>query len=283
MDPLFERQEFLEGVSVTQGIKKYREEIARTPLSEVGAGLALLKQCMDPMVRALEKYFEPSKGDLQFHRTKEVLKCSTKEVLSFITLKAVINNLGHKGTTPLQRICIQLATMVRENQDYEKFKAEHPGYLYRVEQNLRTATLHHKRKVITRARRMLGTNSLGWSEVSRLHVGRTLIDLLIESTGIVKVEKSRVNRKETYSLVPTEQTMAYLDRTHAKCELLHPEYLPMVVVPRDWTTPFDGGLISTEATVRHCLVKTRHVKELFEREPHKDDILEWLALMASLA
>ena len=268
VDPKVLQQEYNEQVSVELGIKKYRDALATTPLSEMGAGLSLMKDCIEPMIEALNVYFLPSKkGNANMHKTKETLKLYSPEVLAFITAKRVINSLNAPAE-PLQKTCISLADMLKDNLEYEKFKAEHPGYLYRVEQNLKTSTLTHKRRVITRAKNKLGVTAPEWSEVNKYHIGRTLIYLLIDKTGVVKAEKIKYKNKDTYVLIPTEETVARLEKDHKKCELLHPVYYPMVIPPRPWTVPFDGGFIATEPIMRQKLVKTRDTEELLALADH---------------
>jgi DNA-directed RNA polymerase len=262
------KQEELEAISVEEGIKKYRDALLTTPLSEIGAGLRLMKDCMEPMIRALKVYFKPGKGNPKYHKTKEVLKLFSPEVLAYITSKSIINSLAHPDLA-LQTISVQLAGMLKENHLYMKFKEEHPGYLYRVQENLKTSTLTHKRKVITRARNLLGVSEGEWNEVDKFYLGKTLIELFIKSTGVVRVETVIYKHKDTCRLVPEQATLDYLARAHGECELLDPRYYPMIIPPKNWTVPFDGAFLATEATMKQTMVKTRDSQELFRLADHQ--------------
>jgi DNA-directed RNA polymerase len=63
-------------------------------------------------------------------------------------------------------------------------------------------------------------------------------------------------------VMPTEETMQWLDKAHARCELFTPVFLPMVIKPRPWHGPFGGGYLSKH--LRYPLVKTANKNYLEE-------------------
>jgi DNA-directed RNA polymerase len=83
----------------------------------------------------------------------------------------------------------------------------------------------------------------------QLQTGLKAIELLCDSTGLFVIDQpsgsggSRVVR-------PTETLMDWLDKQHARCELLEPIHMPMIVRPRRWRTPFWGGYLTKRPGLR---------------------------------
>lgn len=253
------RQLQLEEEAVQIGVARYREAMQQRPLSELPPGLALLKGAMSPMVQAIEE-FKATKGAGRLGHTKKFLRKLDDAEIAFMTIKRVINAIALRE--PLQRVAISLATWLKDHEEYRRFSSEHPGYLYAVEKNLKTAHMGHRKAVIQRARRKMGVEDTVWTEKDKLHIGVKLIEILIQVTGIAQ----KVLHNKHYLLVPTSDVDVWLRDKHAVCELLNPLFLPMVVPPRPWNCPYGGGLIGNAITFKSKLVKTRNRKTLMALE-----------------
>jgi DNA-directed RNA polymerase len=68
-------------------------------------------------------------------------------------------------------------------------------------------------------------------------------DQRILGTGMVELvtlnDNTRHNR-QTY-VVATEDTIEWIKGNMGICAALHPEFLPTLIPPKDWTTPYNGG------------------------------------------
>jgi DNA-directed RNA polymerase len=82
------------------------------------------------------------------------------------------------------------------------------------------------------------------SQSDRLQTGMKCIELFCDSTGLFTLELQPTARGSGYVLRPTEACRDWLERQHARCEVLEPIHLPMVVRPRRWRTPFWGGYLT---------------------------------------
>lgn len=103
-----------------------------------------------------------------------------------------------------------------------------------------------------------------WPAPDKMHLGKLCIDLLIESTGHVELIQIPKGKNQTvYHLIPSQETLRWLEKQHQHLELLSPTFLPMIVKPKDWTTPFDGGYIGDLAG-KLKLVKTHNPNYLDE-------------------
>lgn len=255
MSDKLQRQLDLEEEGVTLGIKKYRDSLTKEAFSDLPAGVALLKRAVEPTAKAVEAFLTNNSvgawaGKKALIR-KFLITCDVDEV-AYITAKACINAITHNYT--LQKTAITLASMVKDNVEYRKFKGDKQlAYLRAVERNIKSSNEQYKRTVIMHAKRKIGIGDTVWTEADKLQIGSKLIELFIQATGLVEIHNAAVGCTRLKAVAKTEQ---WLNETHARCELLHPVFLPMIVKPVEWTSVYGGGFLS--ANLSTPLIKTRN-------------------------
>lgn len=80
-----------------------------------------------------------------------------------------------------------------------------------------------------------------WTKEHRLHLGVQMIHLC-ELLGLVKVGNMKLHKTKTITYVqPTPKIIKEIKNFNIKNEALFPKYLPMLMPPRKWTSPFIGG------------------------------------------
>ncbi|UUY00961.1 DNA-directed RNA polymerase [Sphingomonas sp. J315] len=80
----------------------------------------------------------------------------------------------------------------------------------------------------------------------KIHLGTMVLETLIEATGLFEVDLTHIRpRDRAYVIRPTELVEDWLERQHARCELLSPMLLPMIVRPKRWRTPKVGGYLGS--------------------------------------
>ena len=78
----------------------------------------------------------------------------------------------------------------------------------------------------------------------------------------------------------TEQTLTWLKEHHERNALLSPIYLPMIIPPLPWTSPFNGGYLS----IKLKLIKSRDRNYLEElRWYDMPKVYEAINLLQSLS
>ena len=77
----------------------------------------------------------------------------------------------------------------------------------------------------------------------RIRTGVKAIELFCDATGLFAIESQG---QRTKYVRPTEAVHKWLEQQHARCELLEPISLPMIVRPRRWSSPFKGGYITKQ-------------------------------------
>ena len=263
-----EREHTLERESVAVGVKKYRDALAnKEPLSEMKPGTRLMDMTLGLMSTAIQEFYISGKATGKKKNTIDFLKRLDPDEIAFIVTKRIINALADASVS-IQTLAVSLAAMLKEQVEYNAFKAEHPGYLFRVEENLKHSTPPHRRRVITRAENLLAVNAWAWGEEgARLHIGMDLITLFVQNaiaedgSPLVKIVTGARRGKKTAptTLRPTEATLKWLEWAHGECEGMQPMYYPMVIPPKEWGTTFGGGFVCSEVfPSSYKLIKTKY-------------------------
>jgi len=221
-------------------------------------GQHLLQEAITPVNLEIEKYFtEAFNGhSKKYAKAAELLtKCiPIKELenpsekkwnsVSLIALKVILDSITIGCTQT--KATIKIGNSL-EDESRLLFFSENDSKTYSLtKQYLKTRNdYRYKRKVYAYA---MGKSKLeygSWSKVEKVQLGYTLIDLIIRATGIVKLQR-RLEGKENSPIYveATEKTMEWVRLKKLHSEILKPMRTPMLILPKEWTTPFDGGYLT---------------------------------------
>ncbi len=273
------KQVELEDQMVSIGRRQARKEIenARRRGDESGTrygqsllGLSL-KGVSDAIVAFIEKASSGAPG--KRHIAVKYLKDVDPDVAAYIALRVVIDGLVGKRQV-LQRTAVIIGSRLEDEARFGQFEDEDKVMFGRAQQKAKRSTTYERKKATMAGyeRRFTEAEWYKWPEQDRLHIGAALIDMIV-AQGLVQVEDEISTRRNTAKiLTPTERLVDWIEREATKTELLSPAYMPMVVQPLDWTTPFNGGYLTREAQGRNPLVKTRNANYLTEMADRVDDM-----------
>lgn len=250
-DSLIDVQLRLESEMTQRGMARYMKAVteAREAGSEdtLGASQTLIKHHTDRMTEAIVGWLKETSAGKAGNRNIafKYLRSFDPGVLAFLTLKKLLGRVS----TPVvvQRAAKELGTAVEDEVRLAAVRAnERKAY----DSILRGAKLriseHYKRVyAIRRASEVIEFDQ--WPETDRMHVGMKLIDLAITSLGWFSVDTQQIGKNNTQKLlVASPELLEQMDRHHGVTAMLRPVFEPMVVQPRDWTTPHDGGYLSSD-------------------------------------
>ena len=88
-------------------------------------------------------------------------------------------------------------------------------------------------------RRMEATDN--WQPKERMASGVLLIELIEKYTGLIEIKLDNTVKPARRIVLPTEQCLAWVSKVKEQQELMTPNYLPMYIPPRPWTSTLDGG------------------------------------------
>jgi DNA-directed RNA polymerase len=177
-------------------------------------------------------------------------------VLSFLTLKNVLSGLSSPRT--VQYVAVAIGTAI---EDEARFAAIREGERHIYDRIVKGS----KKRTSARYKHIYATRVAdnhdewqGWTRTDRLHVGVKLLDIMMQSIGLIEVGTNGEGTEKALKYVkPLPSTLEWIERKNAATALLRPVYEPMVVQPRDWTTPYDGGYLSSDIKPL-VMVKTKN-------------------------
>ncbi|MDA1338400.1 MAG: hypothetical protein O2871_03460 [bacterium] len=80
-----------------------------------------------------------------------------------------------------------------------------------------------------------------WTSADKIHLGVKIIEYF-EKLGLVTHENRRTAKNRTICfIVAKDKLLEEINNFNIRNEALHPTFLPMLMPPMDWTSPFDGG------------------------------------------
>ena len=149
-----------------------------------------------------------------------VLDCSARKMRATATASAVANALiDHIEMTELRQVRRDAFDgLVKANRKSRSHSAK-------------------KRRAIRKTMAEHGAHT-EYDLKTRLKTGFHLINLLCDSTGLFVIDEDKQHGKWVRT---TEAARHWLEDQHARCELLEPIHLPMIIPPRPWSSPFKGG------------------------------------------
>jgi DNA-directed RNA polymerase len=235
----------LEEEALGMGIEKYRKELEKGQ-GELPPGLTLIRKAIEPLSQRLDADMEEALSGRPGRDVSMYMYLSQfdTDLIAFVTAKTVINGLGRQD--PLTHCASTISKALEDTINFEKLRAEAPA-LYRqlMKKIERTAHSGHRHLVMKKQMQFAKVASIKWGRADVIRVGTYLIHMLAEATGLIEiVQQSRGTKDTPYFIKATEETLAWLEKSHARCELLAPVYMPMVHQPKQWSSPFNGGYLT---------------------------------------
>lgn len=262
---LKEQQKLLETLSQGLGINQYwrttekAQEAGRESNTKYGAHL--LSHAVTSVAEGIEQFLAKAKqgGGGRRHLAARYLGKVDANVAAFLSLKCAIDSISSKKS--LQKVAIEIGTYIEDETRYALFKKEEATrYRYAHDQAKKATTYTHKRNLMMNKMMKAGIEIPAWPKSDKLQTGIKVIDIIIQTTGLIEVidvpvHKMKQHHKFIKKLAATEEATKWIADKHSRCELMMPNYLPCVIPPKNWTTPFNGGYHTNEVRPL-TLVKT---------------------------
>lgn len=240
---LIDHQLQLETEMMTGGIERFRKErdasIERGKESHTLHGRAIIARLVDDMTVAIREWLDnPSNTsrDIAWKRVNDV----HPEQLAYLSLVTLVDSISRKNT--LMYVARSIGSAIEIQDRLDRWIAD--------EGDIARNTIKQAMKKAYGARRYGLTNKMNkdgykentWQQSERVHVGFKMVDLIIQSTGIVKLNTQQVKRtsKTTY-VIPETDTVEWIDAFNSFAETHRPRLLPCVIIPKDWTDVTGGG------------------------------------------
>lgn len=262
----YQRQITLEAESVSLGESRYNGERLewyendpnRSGEADGSPGKLLLKRNVDLVIERIVEYLEaaasPKAG--RRHAALPMIARVEPAQAAFLTLRTMVN--GASGGMKMAAMSHNVGWVIRDHLHMEGLAKDHPGLFRKVSRQLaRSTSAQHRLGVIRHILDKYSLRNVEWSKKELIFLGSTMIDFVLSSTDLFELRWDVEKGGKTPKYIAFKPAMAeWLEKSHARCALLSPIHIPMVVPPRDWNSPFSGGYRTT--LLRQRLIKSNN-------------------------
>lgn len=268
-DDLMSLQISLEESMTQRGVEKYIRDVSKAMKAnrEEGTayGQAILSHRLEKLATAIDEWKEEmTKGVAgRFSTSYPLLKDVPSKLLAFLTLKGVLS--GISGLRTLQFVGVTIGTAVEDELRFSGIREnERKAYEKLVIGAKKRSSAHYRHVYAVRQADRIKDGWERWPRTDRLHVGIKLLDICMASIGLVELTHQKVEKDQSIKYVRAlPDTVEWIEKKNEVIQYLRPVYEPMIVQPRDWTTPYDGGYISSNIKPLR-MVKTKNRQYLDE-------------------
>jgi DNA-directed RNA polymerase len=270
---LVDKQVALEERMIGLGNEAFHRRINKARQSEsegnTGYGSALLAHSITPVADAIRAFIEEAQSGKpgRRHIAVRYLTDTDPEVAALLTLRAILDGITTRRS--MQTVAIGVASRIESEHRYRAL-AESGSWRKKLADKKIKEQPIFERKALALAKYLQhsGVEWQPWPAQDRLHLGIKLIELVMESVGLVEtVDLSDTKHRTKKYLTVTAKTLEWIERQIGRCEMLTPVNLPTLIPPRDWTDPTSGGYhtnaIPTIPFVKNA--KTNYIEELRNR------------------
>nr|DAI49066.1 MAG TPA: DNA directed RNA polymerase [Caudoviricetes sp.] len=229
-------------------MSKRNKAISDNNLANIGTTKVLLSETIPAMVKGLDAWFaKVNNGKCgKRHRAASLANTLKSEEIAFIVSKTILSNtMSRIGLTHLSvKIGEAIEDEVRFNtilasmspKEVQSFKA---GMNKRIAFQFRKRYAIQKEKHLADEDRVQLWNK--WSQSDKFNVGMKMVELFALSTSLIHIVKVFVNGNIKYFVELDADVAKYVDYQDNYLADLMMEHRPMVIPPKPWTNPFDGG------------------------------------------
>lgn len=248
---------------VSKSVKAGQEDVTSYGQQIMAARLDTLAKAIDQWKTVTAAGAPGQRNSTAYQKVKNV----PSPTLAFLTLKNVL--AGISAIRTLQLVAAALGTTVEDELRFAEVREEEKKkYDKLVEGASKRGTYHYKHIYAVRVADKF-QDWTKWTRTERIHVGMKLIDLCIEAVGLVEVLHQKMGKEQTAQVLKAlPDTIEWIEKKNGTISLLRPVYEPMVVIPRDWSTPFNGGYLSSNIKPLK-MVKTKN-RAYLEELTHTD-------------
>ena len=249
---MLEQQIELEKRMTQTSIDNYRRELEKSKQNNTfgcsPVANRLYSIIMEDFVGAIEHYLsEYAKGKAvkSTIAANTILRLNDNAAIAFMTSKVIFNYLYQNS--PVQSLYRNIGQTIEDEFKMRTYRNENSHYYKSIQEDLnkRGAKANRKKNITTGVfNKRLDFHLEKWSVTEKIQTGLVLVNLFVQSTGLVEIVDFYKRRKTVRTLVPTDELLTWIEDVNYQLEVMQPFFLPMVCEPKDWTSVLDGGYIS---------------------------------------
>jgi DNA-directed RNA polymerase len=253
-----------------EGQVQYQERVAKRiekqQESLTDYGKNLVSRTIAPLSAAITKFLaEAQLSPGKKHTAVKFLREFDADVVAFITAREVIDSIS--GTVSYLGVADSIGRQLEDERRFSKLADEQPRLYETAMNNLKANPEGYKaivrKKTLVHVMNKFQVMYQKWDYKDRLHLGLKLLELFIQSTGLVRMVRSTEMKRKRIWLEAQPELIELLTKYKERAEFMHPFWQPMLTPPKPWSTLNDGGYYHPR--LKYTLVKTQtkgHAQEL---------------------
>lgn len=254
MNDLLNKQRLLEQEMHTNGIHSYRRRtsvsVQSSQESTTPYGIILLKKSVDEVSKAIEEFVNDAySGQVRKQVNAAVLLNKLDpEISAYIALKKCVDGVSKQTT--LTKLGMAIANALEDQFKLDFYREQDQFMFSKIYKNVtkKTTNRYYRRyNLLRELNRLELSMAQPWTRQEKLSLGVKLVDLVLQTTGLIRVEKVNVKRNKSMMYVrATESTLEWITMVNERTENLSTHFMPCVLQPKDWTNPVNGGYYTPE-------------------------------------
>jgi DNA-directed RNA polymerase len=221
-------------------------------------GQQLLQEAIEPVSIAIGKYFDEAYDghSKKYAKSAQLLaKCipikelddekpNKWDAVSLIALKAILDSIT-LGCTQTKAM-VKIGNSLEDEARLKLFQDNDSKTYSKTRHYLKSKNdYRYKKKVYVYAMNKEELTWGHWTKKDKVQLGMTLLDLVIRATDLVKLQRRVEGRRNSPVYVEcTQKTMDWIENKKLHSEALKPMRTPMIIKPKEWSNPFDGGYLT---------------------------------------
>ena len=251
---------FNKSIQKTKDKKNKKGKPRETSESVTVYGQQLAQEGLEPMNEAINEYFNNAfDGHAKKYAAEATLLAQcipVKEIennkperwnaVSFITLKSILDSIT-VGATQTKAI-LKISSSIEDEARLGYFKEQHTETYKQTREWLKKGNkknYRHNRRVYNYAMKKCNLEWGGFTKEEKVKIGKLLLELLIKHTGLVDYTQKTLKQGKIFKIIKyvqvTEKTLDWIEKKKLHSEILKPVRLPMVIRPKDFSSPYNGG------------------------------------------
>ena len=229
-------------------MSKRNKAISDNNLANIGTTKVLLSETIPAMVKGLDAWFaKVNNGKCgKRHRAASLANTLKSEEIAFIVSKTILSNTMYR--IGLTNLSVKIGEAIEDEVRFNTILASmSPKEVqsFKVGMNKRIAFQFKKRYAIQKEKHLADEGRVQlwnkWSPSDKFNVGMKMVELFAFSTSLIHIVKVFVNGNIKYFVELDADVAKYVDYQDNYLADLMMEHRPMVIPPKPWTNPFDGG------------------------------------------
>lgn len=247
MTDMRQKQMDLEAEQLELGQARYFDMLKAKGVAEMGPGRRLVAGNIDKMIAAIKGTTAIKRGRraAYLNALQEVEPVSA----AMLALRTVLQQVGKAKSATA--VATTIGMMMVEHLNWKRLHHHTEKDVSKGARFMEHKVLKHKghekhRRMVANHyvdRHLPPYSMVEWSNKTMVSVGMILLELMAENTGLIKLPVVFKHGRSTKVVELTETTVDWLNQQNERFSLLDPLFMPMVVPPRPWTTPTNGGYL----------------------------------------